>query len=105
MSDIIETEVKEGATEYKTIVTPNFHEVAEEIARHVAYGWKLDPNRHPFYNFFLYEIHLIRDARTIAAIKETVESGREPITTEKRREIMANARAAKKINKGGQDES
>lgn len=99
MNEITETTSKEAATEYKTFVTPNFHEVAEEIAKHAAYGWKLDPQRPPFYNFFLYEVHMLRSAQSVAAAKEKLSDGegaREPITKEKRQAIMAKAREARK---------
>jgi hypothetical protein len=108
MSDIIETEIKEGATEYKAIVTPNYSEVVEEVVKHKGYGWDIDPERPPFFSFIMYEVHLIRNANTIAKAKqqlESAENGRDVMTKEKRQEIMAKARAAKKINKGGQDES
>jgi hypothetical protein len=107
MSDIISTEVKEGATEYKTIVTPNFYEIVNEVVSHKGYGWDIDPERPPFFSFIMYEVYLIRNANTIAKAKqqlESAESGRDVMTKEKRQEIMAKARAAKKINKGDNNE-
>jgi hypothetical protein len=107
MSDIIETEVKEGTTEYKTIVTPSYFESMLEAFKHKGYGWDIDPERPPFFSFIMYEVHLIRNANTIAKAKqqlESAESGRDVMTKEKRQEIMAKARAAKKINKGDNSE-
>jgi hypothetical protein len=106
MSEITETNSKEAAVEHKSFVTPNFEEIMDEAIKYAAYGWVRDKTRPPFYNFFLYEVHMIRTAATVAAAKANLEGGegaREPITKEKRQEIMANARKAKKINKDKED--
>jgi hypothetical protein len=110
MSEIIETNDADRTTEYKTFVTPNFHEIAEEIAKHASYGWIIEPNRPPLFNFFLYEVHMIKNADTIALAKSHFDAsleGRDVMTKEKRQENMAKARAAraaKKDNKGDGDE-
>lgn len=110
MTDLTETATADRTTEYKTFVTTNFHEIAEEIAKHASYGWVIEPSRPPFFNFFLYEVHMIKNADTIALAKSHFDAsleGRDVMTKEKRQENMAKARAAraaKKDNKGDSDE-
>jgi hypothetical protein len=108
MTDLIETTTEDRTTEYKSIVTTNFFEVANEIAKHASYGWIVDPSRDPFYNFVIFEVHLIKNADTIALAKSHFEAsleGRDVMTKQKRQENMAKARAAKKINKEDVDEN
>lgn len=106
MTDIIETNTADRTTEYKTLVTPNFNEIITDVAKNAAYGWVLDPEREPYYNFCIYEVYLIRNADTIANAKirfESATEGRDVLTKEKRvenaakaRETLAAKRAAKK---------
>jgi hypothetical protein len=114
MTDLIETTSADRTTEYKSIVTTNFYEAVVEVAKSASYGWIVDPDRDPFYNFVIFEVHLIRNADTIAAAKAHFEAsieGRDVMTTQKRVENMNKARetrmknlAAKKANKGDGDE-
>jgi hypothetical protein len=103
MTDIIESnDIVEGNTEYKTIASPNFTEVMYEAEKYLQQGWALSEEQYPFHSFVLYEVHLYKNTTTMNRLFSRVQAmqeGKEVMTTEKRREIMAKARAAKKINK------
>lgn len=108
-TEIITEEAADRNNEYKTLSTPNFIELMYEVEKHLQNGWALskEDNSYPFFNFFLYEVHLVKNAATLYAAKERLEAameGRDVQTKEKRRENMAKARAAVGKNKNKETE-
>lgn len=102
MSEIIETNITEGTTEYKSLVTPNFLEIVYDLEKHLQNGWIVSQEAYPFASFTgLYEVNLIKNAKTIALAAERVQSavdGKGVMTKEKRVEIMNNARKVRMDN-------
>ena len=102
MSEIIENNVVDGTTEYKSLVTPNFLELVYDMEKHLQNGWIVSQDNYPVANILgLYEVNLIKNARTIALAAERVQSavdGKGVMTKEKRVEIMNNARKVRMNN-------
>lgn len=102
MSEIIETNTTEGTTEYKSLVTPNFLELVYDMEKHLQNGWIVSQEAYPVANILgLYEVNLVKNAKTIALAAERVQSavdGKGVMTKEKRVEIMNNARKVRMDN-------
>jgi hypothetical protein len=102
MTEIIETTVVDGTTEYKSLVTPNFLELVYDMEKHLQNGWIVSQDNYPVANIMgLYEVNLVKNAKTIALAAERVQSavdGKGVMTKEKRVEIMNNARKVRMEN-------
>lgn len=102
MTEIIESVTQEGTTEYKSLVTPNFLELVYELEKHLQNGWIVSQDNYPVANIMgLYEVNLVKNAKSIALAAERVQSavdGKGVMTKEKRVEIMNNARKVRMSN-------
>ena len=102
MSEIMENTTAEGTTEYKSLVTPNFIELVYDMEKHLQNGWVVSQESYPVANILgLYEVNLIKNARTISQVAGRVQSavdGKGVMTKEKRVEIMNKARETRMAN-------
>lgn len=103
MSEIIETNVVEGTTEYKQSLYVTFLEAAPDIAKHALNGWEVDEkNAYPFQHYTgLLEVNYFKNAETIRRAADKIQAaveGKGVMTKEKRVEIMNKARETRMAN-------
>lgn len=110
LQDVIDepTIAIDDSTEYKTLTSTSFTEITYEVEKYLQQGWALSEQHYPFHSFILYEVHIYKNDSTITRAKarmKAAQDGRDVLTTEKRRENMAKARAAVGKGKNKEEEN
>jgi hypothetical protein len=87
-------------SEAKTLVDHNYTGIIRQFQAHVQHGWEIDPSNPPDIWGVAYEVHIVRNDKTLAAMASRVPGAEPKMSREETLRIAREAKAAKRAQTG-----
>lgn len=83
-------------SEAKTLVDLNYTGIVRQLQEHVQQGWEIDSNMPPDIWGIAYQVHLVRNDKTLAAMASRLPGAEPKMSREETLRLARDAKAAKR---------
>lgn len=83
-------------SEAKTLMDHNYTGIVRQLQDHVQQGWEIDQHVSPDIWGIVYQVHMVRNDKTLAAMASRIPGAEPKMTREESLRVAREARAAKR---------